>query len=349
MNRLIKIILIIFFSSFILHPSSLFAQAKVGTAGLQFLKVGVSARAVGMGEAFTAVANDASALYYNPAGLIQLTKPEATFTLINYPADIKFIYIGGIIPTPITSGVLGIQMTSLFTDDMIETTPSMIYGTGRTFTASDLAAAVTYCQRLTNKFSVGASFKYLSEHLANATANGWSADVGTFYTTGWKKINIGMVIQNFGADMKFEDTPFPLPIIFKFGASMTALEKGPYSLLLSGEFLHPNDNVEIYNIGAEFSYMRMFSLRFGKRVNALVRDSWLAYDEDSQRDPFVEYPLFEKDYNGDLSLVLDGVSFGVGVKIPEAGVNIDYAWGGLGTLGGAHRFTIGYMLAGRLF
>ncbi|NQT35310.1 PorV/PorQ family protein, partial [bacterium] len=211
-------------SALILLPLVAFGQAKVGTAGLQFLKIGASARAVGMGEAFTAVSDDASALYYNPAGLIQLTKPEATFTMINYPAGIKLIQIGGVMPVPNISGVVGIQMTSLFTDKMDETTPAQPYGTGRTFTVSDMAAGATCCLRLTDKFSVGASLKFLQERLADKTATGWSSDMGTFYTTGWRRINIGMVIQHFGADMNFVDSPFPLPMIFKFGASVVAYD-----------------------------------------------------------------------------------------------------------------------------
>lgn len=324
---------------------SAFGQAKVGTTGLQFLKVGVGARATAMGDAFTAVADDGTALYYNPGGLIQLRKPEAVFTLIEYPAGLKFVYIGGVAPSPRTSGTIGVQVTSLFTDDMVETTPDMPYGTGRTFTAGDLAAGVSYCQRLTDKFSVGATVKYLNERLADESSSGWAADVGTFYTTGWKRINIGMVIQNFGPDMKFESSPFPLPISFKFGASMIAWQTPTYDLLLAGEFLHPNDNVEFYHVGAEFTTMRMFSLRIGKRVNAWKRDSWEDYQRDQQKDPFVEFPVLDEDG----AVTLDGVSLGLGLKLPEAGVTVDYAWAGLGTLGGVHRFTIGYKLAALLW
>jgi len=325
--------------------SAAFGQAKVGTAGLQFLKVGPSARATAMGDAFTAVADDASALYYNPGGLIQISQPEALFTLIDYPAGIKFVYVGGVIPSPATSGVIGIQATSLFTNDMIETTPANPYGTGRTFTASDMALGLTYCQRLTDKFSVGGTVKYLNEQLADASAGGWSADVGTFYATGWRRINIGMVIQNFGPDMTHETSPFPLPISFKFGASMVAWETPGYDLMLAGEFLHPNDNVEFYHFGAELTAMNMVAFRIGKRVNAWKRDSWTDYQADQQKDPFVEYPVIDEDGTP----TLDGVSVGLGVKLPEAGVTIDYAWAGLGTLGGAHRFTVGYKLAALWF
>jgi hypothetical protein len=295
------------------------------------------------------VADDATALYYNPAGLVQLDRPEAAFTLIEYPVGLKFVFVGGATPFPMTRGVIGIHATSLFTDEMIETTPDRPYGTGRTFTAGDLAAGVSYCQRLTDKFSAGANLKFLNETLAEVSANGWAADFGTFYTTGWRRINIGMVIQNFGPDMKFESSPFPLPITFKFGASAAVLDKRDYSLLVAGEFVHPNDNVEEYHLGVELRVMRMINFRLGKKVNGWIRDTWEEYTLDSQKDPFIEFPLLERQPGGGTIVSLDGFSAGVGVIIPEAGVNVDYAFGALGTLGGVHRISVGYKFARTFF
>lgn len=326
----------------LIAPTALFAQAKVGTAGMQFLKVGVGARAVAMGEAFTAVSDDASALFYNPSGLIKMTTPNAIFSYVDYPAGLKFVYIGALTPTPQTSGVLGFHITSMFTDEMTETTPEMPYGTGRTFTASDLAVSVSYCQRLTDKFSVGANLKLLNEQLADKSATGWAADVGTYYETGWQEMNIGMVIQNFGPDMNFVNDPFPLPMSFKFGASIVALNSGMYRWLIAGDFIHPNDNIELYQIGTELTAINMIAFRLGKKFNAFKRDSWEDYQKDRINDPFVEYPIIDED--GKISL--DGMSFGLGLKLIEHGLTFDYAWAGQGTLGSVHRFTLGYNLSG---
>ena len=74
-------------------PSAGFGQSKVGQAGTQFLKMGVSARAVAMGEAFTAISDDATAVHYNPAGLTQIDNKQVILTHISYVADINYNFI----------------------------------------------------------------------------------------------------------------------------------------------------------------------------------------------------------------------------------------------------------------
>ncbi len=337
MNRLKRVATL----ALIMLPLAAFGQAKVGTTGLNFLKIGLCARPVGI-AAFTAVADDGSALYYNPAGLLQLKTPEALFSYIDYPADLQFGHVGGVWPLPRMNGVFGVQVTSMYSGDIMETTPERPYGTGRTFYASDICAGVSWGQQLTDKFSVGVTLKYLNEQLADRSATGWGADVGTFYNTGWKRICIGMVIQNFGPDMEFETSPFPLPMNFKFGASVVAMEKGPHRLLLSGEFVHPNDNLEEYIAGGEYEYLGMLALRIGKKSNAWKRYTWSEYQENRDRDAFVEYPVISEKGG----ICLDGASLGLGLKLPEYGIGVDYAWAGLGTLGPVHRFTLSVKLRG---
>ena len=320
-------------------PGWCWGQAKVGTAGVQFLKVGVSARAMAMAEAFVGVADDAGALYYNPGGLLQLQKPDHMFTHIVYPAGIQFEYLGTAWPVPKLQAAVGAQVTFLHTDRMDETTPEQPYGTGRTFTASDLAIGVTYAQRLTNKFSVGGNVKFIEERLADQKATGLAFDVGTYYNTGWKRIVIAMVITNFGPDMNFVDSPFPMPINFKFAASIRALERHPHALIIAGEGWHPNDNLEQFNLGIEYGFMDLAFLRIGKKINGAKRYSWSEYLDNNDNDPYVEYPIINED--GDIST--DGLTFGAGLKIklPTLALKIDYAYSNVNKLGSNHFFTLG--------
>jgi hypothetical protein len=99
--------LIIVLMLLLLLPVVLVGQAKVGTAGAQFLKLGVGARANGMGDAFVAVSNDATAMYYNPAGLTQLYDREIIFTHVDYPAEIAYEFVGLAYPLYRVGGVFG--------------------------------------------------------------------------------------------------------------------------------------------------------------------------------------------------------------------------------------------------
>jgi len=295
----------------VLIPSQLFAQAKVGTTGAQFLELGVSSRAMGMAEAFTAVSDDVSAVYYNPAGLTSLYGREAMFTYIKMPADINYGF--GAIGLPLESigGVLGIGAYALSSGDMIETTYERgeQSGTGRTFSWTDFALSVSYGRYLTDRFSVGFTVKYVGEFVHDYSTNGWAADVGTSYDTGYRGFKIGMVISNFGPDLKFIENSYPLPINFRFGASINVVENYDHLVTFSAEGAHPSDNLEKYNSGLEYIFKNRFVLRGGRRFN---------YD-------------------------VDGFTAGGGIKTPfgeDMEMSIDYAFQDFGILTEVHRFSL---------
>ena len=175
-------IFILLFTALIV-PADVQAQAKVGTTGAQFLEIGVSARAMGMAEAFTAVADDITAVYYNPAGLVSLYGREATFTLINLPADINYSFSAVGFPLESIGGVLGVSFYHLNSGDMTERdyNNGTFIGTGRTFSWKDYALSVSYGKYLTDRFSIGFSVKYIGQFAHDYSASGWSADVGTNY------------------------------------------------------------------------------------------------------------------------------------------------------------------------
>jgi len=346
-----------------LLPQSVWAQAKVGTAGVQFLKISPSCRAVGMGEAYVAVANDASAIYHNPGALARLELPEAIASYIDYAAGLQYGFLGLTHPMKSWNGAWAAHVIYLTTGDMMETTPERPNGTGRTFTAGDIAVGLSYSQKLTDKFSVGGTVKYINETLADKSANGWSADVGTYYNTGWRSVRIAMLTSNFGPDMNFVDGPFPMPMNFTFGIAgymfntkdrqwFTGADSvGTHALLLGFSWSHPNDNLEVYNIGLEYSFQNMAFLRFGKKINGFHRWNWADYQakidagEDARnRDPFYEYPLISETGK----FFQNGATIGAGIKLPNSGLSLDYAFTGIAYLDNIHRFSLSYKF-NRLF
>lgn len=284
------------------------AQDKVGTTGVQFLEIGVSPRADGIGGAFTAIADDASAVYYNPAGLVQLEGRQVMVSGIDYPADIFYGFVGAGIPMRF-GGVLGIGYYGLNAGTMLHTDYKYPYGDGTTFGAGAYAVSASYGRYLTDRFSVGVTFKLVSEILEEDRATGWAADVGTNYNTGFRNFKITMMISNFGPNIKHISEDIPLPISFRFGGAVDVWDSPKHHAILAVEGAHPSDNRERYNAGIEYTFDNMASFRLGDR--------------------------FEND--------LSGLSVGGGLKFSLAEktmAHFDYSYQDFGALKSIQRFAL---------
>jgi hypothetical protein len=240
------------------------AQDKVGTTGVQFLKIGVSPRADAIGGAFTAIADDASAVYYNPAGLVQVENRQVMLSYIKYPADIMHSFAAFTMPVRF-GGVIGFGYYGLDAGDMTHTDYKYPYGDNTTFGAKGYAVSVSYGRFLTDRFSVGATFKLVDELLETERATGWAADVGTIYNTGFRNFKITMLISNFGPDMRHISEDFPLPINFRFGGAVDVLDAPKHHAVLAVEGSHPSDNRERYSAGLEYVFNNVASFRIGDR------------------------------------------------------------------------------------
>ncbi len=289
--------------------ASAVAQDKVGTTGAQFLEIGVSPRADALGGAFTAVADDASAIYYNPAGLVQLENKQAMVSWIDYPADITYMFAGVAMPVGF-GGVLGIGYYGLDAGEIDVTTHQHPNGVdGWTFGAKDYALSVSYGRFLTDRFSLGLTLKIIDELYEEERATGWAADVGTQYNTGWRNFKITMLLSNFGPDMNFITQEYPLPINFKFGGALDVLDNPGHHAIFAIEGSHPADNREKYNVGMEYTFRNFASLRAGQR--------------------------FEHDLGG--MSVGGGVNFSVSEKYK---LRIDYGYQDFDALSEIHRFAM---------
>ncbi|MBP7461759.1 MAG: PorV/PorQ family protein [Candidatus Delongbacteria bacterium] len=266
--------------------------SKVGTTAAPFLNVEVGARAIGMGGAFVAMADDPSALFWNPGAIARLKGYQLMFNHDNYLADIAYNFIGGVFNLQ-NYGALGLSFTSLSMDEMMVTTHLYPYGTGTTFSAGSIAVGLCYGYNITDRFSIGGGFKYIKESIYNSSAGGMAFDIGTIFTTQFWGTQIGMSITNFGPKMKMTGTdlivnydydsndPFnndkinadlrtdsyELPLMFRVGIATNLLQTMPqHSLWLAVDAMHPNDNSECVNVGMEYGLKDMFFMRGGYKA-----------------------------------------------------------------------------------
>ncbi|MBZ0263828.1 PorV/PorQ family protein [bacterium] len=264
-----------------LLPGVLLAEefAKVGTVGSQFLKIPVGARGAAMGHAFSSVSDDATAMFWNPAGLTKTDKTNVTLEQVNWIAEISYSAVG-MSHRLNNSMVVGLFATSLNSGNIEVTTIDQPDGTGETYAVTDMMVGASASTALTNKFSIGANIKYVHEDFDGDAADAWAIDVGTLYDTGWKTVRLSMNIFNFGPEVQLggqyndwdngnqvagmsDFLPYHFPMTFKMGMAADPWITNEHRLTLVAELEHPNDNIERYNVGGEYGFMEMFFLRGG--------------------------------------------------------------------------------------
>ena len=184
---------------FFLLSSLGYSVDKTGTTAAKFLSTNIGSKAVGMGGAFTALANDGSAMYWNPAGIGFNRLRNVYVNHSDWIADIAFDYFSLSIPLN-KNRFLGINVTSVTMGEM-EVTRYGNEDTGETFSASDNAFGLTYALNLTDRFSIGFNGKYIQQTIANNHANGLALDLGTLFDTPYG-FRLGTSISNFGPKMK---------------------------------------------------------------------------------------------------------------------------------------------------
>lgn len=310
--------------------------AKVGTVGLKFLDIGVGARGLAMGEAYCAVANDASAIYWNPSGIANIKDGDFFAGYTSWPADINLYSVAFAKKT--TFGHVGLSFTTLNTGLMNRTTTRDPDGNSSgTFGFEDWAAGATYARYLTDRFAFGTNFKILREKLADWDKTGWAFDIGTYYETGFKSLRIGLAILNFGPDIHYsipnvdgiptappynghangidengdglvdntvESKPVPLPLTFRAGMAFEIYQSENSKVTIAADLAHPSDNQERYDFGGEYWFQDLLAVRAGWKVNM---------DE-------------------------GGFTAGLGLKLPVLnGAHFDYAYTNMGLLPGVHR------------
>lgn len=262
--------------------------SKRGTTAANFLEIGVGSRALSLGSAFTAVADDPSTIYWNAGGLAKLNRHGVLFNHTEWIADIKFDFMSASFNFG-SYGTIGLSITALTMNEMEVTTIEEPEGNGQVFNASDFAVSLAYAYRITDRFSIGTNMKVIRQNIWEMSSTGFAADLGVHYVTPFEGLNLGMSITNFGTSMKLNGpnsmilhdpdastsgnngripakidmNKWPLPLNFRIGLSYQLFKSEFHKALVAFDAQHPNNNYESVNVGAEYVFKNMLALRGG--------------------------------------------------------------------------------------
>jgi len=278
-----------------------FAQNKVGTTAAPFLGIAVGPRSQAMGGAYVADAGDVSAVYWNPGALPRIKNSGLMLSHTQWILGTSLNWLG--MNINLKKGLaIGLGITQLDYGREEITTVQQQEGTGRYWDAQDVAAGFSIAQALTDRFSIGGTFKYINQRIWNESASAFAVDVGLLFITNFNGLRLGMNIANYGSEMrldgddllqrididpehngnnetlvaKMKTENFPLPLSFRIGVAYDLVNQQQNRLTMAVDALHPTDNVESMNLGTEYTWNNMFSLRAG--YNSLFKkdaqESW---------------------------------------------------------------------------
>jgi hypothetical protein len=324
----------------IILPYNTFAQkvTKTGTTAAKFLSIGIGPRAISMGAAFSSVANDASAIYWNPAGIAYSDQFQGFFSNTALFAGISLNYVGLVLPAG-EIGSFAASVTAVNYGTMQVTTENQPDGTGESFSPGSYAFGLSFARFITEDFIVGATAKLVTENIYHSTATGLAIDIGTIFKTPFYGVRFASSVTNFGTKMQMSGSDlltrinvdpsrkgsnftsdanvatdqFDLPLKLQIGMSKDFLFMENQRFTLAVDGIVPNDNNESVNMGGELAlFDEMFFLRGGYKS------------------------LFLKDSQ-------EGLTLGVGFKYKRPGyidIGIDYSYQKYQYLGSVNSFGI---------
>jgi hypothetical protein len=301
MKRLLAVTAVV---GMMIHGQGSVWASGPGTTGADILKIGVGARAIGMGEAYVAQADDVSSLYWNPAGLALMQERQASFMYDQMYQDLKFQNAN--IGIPLENGAIGGSLSYLSYGDIqgFDQSGASIGNQTAYSGVATLGAAW-----LGNQWSAGANIKGIQEKLADEKATATAFDLGgnAIYPKPvlGGTLRFGAVVRNLGSDIKFEQQSDPLPMDWKLGVA--AVQMMDKKLNVSIDYTSPKGDDGYVSGGFEYWLVPFIALRAGY-VNSKTEGN--------------------------------GMRAGIGLRI--RGVSFDYAYAGQGELGMSHRYELSF-------
>jgi hypothetical protein len=324
---------------------------KSGLTGAAFLKIGIGARAVGLGSAYTTVGGDATQLFWNPAGTALERGMQATLNYNQWIADLNHYAIGVTRKFGFGTlglGVVGLGLSGIDSDrdqvpGFIEDFEPFDTNTG-SYDYQDLAIGLTWADNITDQLSVGLTGKLINQSIDDESATAYALDVGAIYRVGYRGARIGARLNNLGSDIDFFDrASAPLPLIFSIGTSIDLLEEDDRGnkLTVMADATKPQDSDQLVFGAAELQILKMLKLRGGYKFNytGVTDDKTDETSGNTGEALSAENPT-STNFTSDRTE--EGYTFGLGVDVPVSDyhVTVDYAYTEFGILDNVHRVSL---------
>ena len=270
---------------FLILVSRSMAPAQAGQSGLSFLKLGVGARSLAMGEAGVASSNDPSAMYYNPAALKFAKNPQVLIMHKEWIQGTQTEFLAVSFPVGSLNAGASVNATSV-PDIEIRTRPGPAEGF---FSARNAALSASAAYAIDTSLSVGLSLKYLYEKILVDETFGVAVDAGAVYESPWD-ITFGISLSNLGGMRRLRNEASKLPATVRFGAARTeSISSLDGSVVLAADLVSvlPEKNTHLL-LGFEFNYKETFAIRAGFMSGYESRNFTLGAG--------VHYDMFKIDY-----------------------------------------------------
>jgi len=308
------------------------APGVAGGSGIHlaaFLEVDGGVRQIGMGGAFTGLADDAMCVFYNPAGLRFLEGSEIHLSTSSWPADVSYQHMSYGFRHSTVPGSFAISWTIMQMPPYREKSeyydPDNEFGigTGENVDAGDMAWGGSYCWAFGKHLSVATTVRWYHLAMADAFCEGVCGDLGVLYDTRIRNLRLGASVMNLGPKNNWTNTgsatgsgeEYPMPTTYRAGASIRLFDVVTHRVVVAADYKYPPNGNHRLNVGTEYTFNRGPIFAYGRAGYRL------GYDE-------------------------EGLTLGLGVLFPsshESDARVDYAYADMGGLETAHRFSVMFL------
>ncbi|MCA9784735.1 MAG: PorV/PorQ family protein [Candidatus Delongbacteria bacterium] len=271
-------------------------ETSVGSAGAQELRIPVGARGTALMGSFLGDVHGVDAICWNPGGLVDLESNEATFGNFNYWADMDMVQFAAAHNFG-NLGALGVSARVFNYGDLNVTTESQPDGTGEVLQPKSSIITLAWSRRISDRVALGMNANLVNQKVKDMSASGVAFDFGVQVETPMDGLSFGIVLKNFGANMKFsgygnetkfipddaepgsvrktwtlEYQDFELPSSFQLGLAYDVMEDPINRLSTYAAFVGNNHSSDEYIFGAEYGFRNLAFGRFGYTYASNISD-----------------------------------------------------------------------------